>query len=59
MILQIVIIALLLLTACKQPKQEQPRTSARSIPTVVAAARDTRPVIVAFGDSFTAGFGVE
>jgi acyl-CoA thioesterase I len=52
------IAAVLLLAACgDQPK---PRPAARgSAPAAAPAQSDTRPAIVAFGDSLSAGFGLE
>jgi acyl-CoA thioesterase-1 len=53
--------ALLLLPACNRPQQApQPRPAAPPAPPAASRqADDTRPVIAAFGDSLTAGYGVE
>ena len=55
-------LGLLVLISCGQPNQPVPPPAARQEPPVSQApARplDTRPVIAAFGDSLTAGYGVE
>src|SRR6185437_12817703 len=55
---------LLSLTLCccsgnKQPQAPQKNTTTAAPVTPAPAPVDTRPVIVAFGDSLTAGYGVE
>src|SRR5438132_1534592 len=53
---------LLFLVSCGQNKPtEAPRAESerRSDPAPVPSQPDSRPVIVAFGDSLTAGYGVE
>src|SRR5438105_3203407 len=52
--------ACLLLAACgsrEQPKADAPAPQRATTPS--AAPRDDRPAIVAFGDSLSAGFGVD
>lgn len=53
-------VAALLLAGCarQDPKPEPSPAKAEPAPTAPAAT-DSRPVIVAFGDSLTAGFGLE
>jgi acyl-CoA thioesterase-1 len=56
-----IVAALLSLTLCGctgQQPAEQPTTDSSAAPATPAPV-DTRPVIVAFGDSLTAGYGVE
>jgi len=56
-----IVAALLTLTLCGcggTSQTEEPKSDAAPTPTTPAPA-DTRPVIVAFGDSLTAGYGVE
>jgi acyl-CoA thioesterase-1 len=54
----ICLIACMLLSACgDRPKPEAPVT--QPTPEPAPAARDDRPVIAAFGDSLTAGFGLD
>jgi Lysophospholipase L1 and related esterases len=52
---------LLLLISCGQqkPAVEPPAEPARRTATPIPSQPDARPVIVAFGDSLTAGFGVD
>ena len=58
MVLQILIIALLFLAGCGG--RSEPKEDSKSEPVPVPkAVPDGRPVIVAFGDSLTAGYGVE
>lgn len=48
------------LWACReQPPQPPPVAAGSPAPTAPAPPADSRPVIVAFGDSLTAGFGVD
>jgi acyl-CoA thioesterase-1 len=56
------VFALLLLTACSRPEPERKQPSAASSPAPAKTHEekaDIRPVILAFGDSLTAGYGVE
>lgn len=56
------VFAFLLLTACSRPEPERKQPSAAPSPTAAKTQEekaDTRPVILAFGDSLTAGYGVE
>ena len=59
MVGQLLIIALLLLTACGGSKVAVQNEATSPRPAKTAEKIDLRPVIVAFGDSLTAGFGVE
>ena len=59
MVGQLLIIALLLLTACGGSKVAVQNEATSPMPAKTAEKIDLRPVIVAFGDSLTAGFGVE
>ena len=59
MVGQLLIIALLLLTACGGSKVAVQNEATSPTPVKPAEKIDLRPVIVAFGDSLTAGFGVE
>ena len=59
MVGQLLIIALLLLTACGGSKVAVQNEATSPMPAKTAEKTDLRPVIVAFGDSLTAGFGVE
>jgi acyl-CoA thioesterase-1 len=51
----------LILISCGETKQPEKRAAepAKPAPQVPARPLDTRPVIAAFGDSLTAGYGVE
>lgn len=51
--------AVLLLAACGRPEPQPEPRSAPPKPAARQQAPDTRPVILAFGDSLTAGYGVE
>lgn len=59
------LLTILMLGGCGGPKPEaveskpEPESAPGPVSTVHAAAPDSRKVIVAFGDSLTAGFGVE
>lgn len=53
----LIVLTLLLTGGCK--KEEPAATGPAPPPPVVKADSDRRPVIVAFGDSLTAGFGVD
>ncbi len=55
-------LGLLVLISCGQPNQPAPPAAAELEPPISQAPAkqlDTRPVIAAFGDSLTAGYGVE
>lgn len=47
------------LTACGGPAKEEARQAEPAAAPVEKKVADTRPVIVAFGDSLTAGYGLE
>jgi acyl-CoA thioesterase-1 len=52
----------ILLVSCRQepaPREQANRPAPAPPPPAAAVQQDTRPVIVAFGDSLTAGFGVD
>lgn len=51
--------AVLLLAGCGRPEPQPEPRSAPPKPAARQQAPDTRPVILAFGDSLTAGYGVE
>ena len=58
------IAAVALLCGCSKPETPAPKAESQPAPKAVApapppAAADTRPVIVCFGDSLTAGFGLD
>lgn len=53
------LVGLLVLSSCAQ-KNVEPETKVDiPMPTVAAAPTDPRPVVLCFGDSITAGFGIE
>ncbi len=53
------VLILLLLTACATPQQEQSQGAADTLRTSAPAEADNRKVILFFGNSLTAGFGLE
>jgi len=64
MLLSYSVLATVLFAGCNRSKPEQaaadtnqPANAADSSPSPAAPAKDTRPLIVAFGDSLTAGYG--
>jgi acyl-CoA thioesterase I len=55
-----VLLAIALLDGCQSKAPETPRPAAQEAPPPAAAAPvDTRPAVVAFGDSLTAGYGAD
>ncbi len=53
------LLMMLALTGCAQKSAEPEAKMDIPKPTVAAPPKDTRPVVLCFGDSITAGFGIE